>query len=211
MLGAIEHMKRFDDQPAAWSFGTWKNLKTANNHEEYWLSSTAIALEYHGKDLAAKGAALHAALDRLGYAHVIFDSMTRKGEATVSVMIPLTEAVNKGQYARLAKVLMSEINEYRAADGNCAMTHLCHVHSESEIVAHEGAILAPMAKIKETKDLYQGQDPNAFCGAGKRAIPHITPPTFTSHDDLFVWTKTDVEIARDDADAILAKIGLKLN
>ncbi|MGA1849496.1 hypothetical protein VH570_01495 [Sphingobium sp. HT1-2] len=211
MEGLIKQMAKFTDQPQAWSFSKWKTNKGANNHAEYWISAGAIALEYRGKDLAKKAVALHEAADNLGYAHIVMDSMSRKGEATVTIIFPLTEHVNEGQYARLAKVLMSELDVYQAADGNCAMTHLIHVHKDCAIIRYDGAVLAPGAKIKETAKLYQSMDANQFCGAGKRAIPHIVEPTFTSHDGLFEWSNTDEEKAQKTADELLATIGVKLN
>lgn len=211
MAGAIELMKTQDDQPQAWSFGNWKSTKNVNNHKDNWIEATAIGLEYHGKDLAAKAQALHDAAEALGYAHAIFDTMSRKGDASVTIMFPLSEAINEGQYARLAKVLMCEINEYRAADGNCAMTHLFHIHPETTIMAYEGAVLAPKAKIKETRDLYQSKDPNEFCVGGKRAIPHLVDPIITSHDGLFSWATTPAEKAQQlEADLLLKSIGVHL-
>lgn len=210
MVGAIDLMKRDSNQPEAWSFGKWKTVKAANNHAEYWLGANAIGLEYRGKDLAAKAATLHEKADALGYAHCLFDTMTRKGEATVTIMFPLTESINEGQYARLAKVLMSELDEFNAADGNCAMTHLFHVHSGSAVHAYEGAVISPKAKIKETAKMYQNLDPNYYCGAGKRAAPHICMPTFTSHEGLFEWSPTSSEKAQATADELLKSIGVNL-
>lgn len=211
MDGLTKQMQKFPDEPQAWSFGQWKSVKAANNHAEYWLNATAIGLEYRGKDLAAKAKALHEKAEALGYAHVLFDTMTRKGEATVTIMFPLTESINEGQYARLAKVLMSELDEYLAADGNCAMTHLFHVHAGTAVHRFDGAVIAPKAKIKETAKLYQSMDANQFCAGGKRAIPHIVEPTFTSHDGLFEWAASPVEKAQQTADQLLASIGVKLS
>lgn len=211
MSGAIDQMKHFDDQPEAWSFGKWKPVKSANNHAKYWLSASAIGLEYRGSDLIAKATALHEKAEQLGYAHCLFTSKTRSGEATVTIMFPLTESINEGQYARLAKVLMSELDEYKAADGNCAMTHLFHVDRNSEVMAFEGAVIAPKTKIKETAKLYQSMDPNTFCSGGKRAAPHLNEPTFTSHDGLFEWSPTPSEKAQATADELLASVGVRLD
>ncbi|WP_168708727.1 hypothetical protein [Sphingobium sp. PAMC28499] len=211
MDGLIQLMGKFTAEPAAWSFGEWKGSKAANNHAEFWLSASAIGLEYRGKDLSAKAAALHEKAEALGYAHIIFDSMTRKGEDTVTIVFPLTEAINEGQYARLAKVLMSELDEYLAADGNCAMTHLFHVHERTAVQRFDGAVIAPKAKIKETAKLYQSMDPNQYCAGGKRAVPHLVEPTYTSHDGLFEWAPSEAEKAQRTADELLASIGVKLS
>jgi hypothetical protein len=211
MAGAAKLMKTQKNQPQAWSFGNWKSTKNVSNHKDNWNSATAIGLEYRGKDLAAKAQALHDAADELGYAHAIFNTMTRKGEATISIMFPLTETINEGQYARLAKVLMCELGVYLAADGNCAMTHLFHIHEDAQVIQYEGAVLAPKAKIKETRDLYQSKDPNEFCVGGKRAIPHLVDPIITSHDGLFTWATTPAEKAQQlEADLLLKSIGVHL-
>ncbi|BBF70107.1 hypothetical protein [Sphingomonas bisphenolicum] len=206
----MKQMANFTNEPAAWSFSEWKNLKATNNTSEYWLAATAIVLEYRSKDLAQIGETLHEKASALGYAHILMDSLSRKGERTATIVFPLTERVNKEQYARLAKVLMSELNVFHAADGNCAMTHLIHVDETCQQAVVDGAVIVPRAKIKETERLYQNMDPNYFCAGGPAAAVHIAPPVVTSHDGMFEWAPSGVEKAQMTADAVLASIGVSL-
>jgi len=210
MNGLMKQMTHFTSEPTAWSFSEWKPLKSANNSSEYWLSATAVVLEYRGKDLPQVAADLHTRASELGYAHILMDSRSRKGEATMTIVFPLTERVNKDQYARLAAVLSEELGQYRAAEGNMAATHLIHVDERCQQAVIEGAIIAPRAKIKETEKLYQSFDPRRFEAAGPVAGVQIGQPTFTSHDGLFEWSTTDEERAAMDADQLLRSIGADL-
>ncbi|OAH42747.1 hypothetical protein AX777_05785 [Sphingobium yanoikuyae] len=211
MYGAIEQMKKFDKEPTAWGFGLYTTAQGTLNEADYWLETKTLLLPFHAKDRAKKRQELHEAAEKLGYAHVIFDTISSKGEPTVSIIVPLTEAINAKQYARLVTVLGFELGHWRAAKGYSAMTHLVHVDQNCVVESYDGAILAPKAKIKETAKMYQNIDKDYFCAAGPRAIPHLVEPTFTSHDGLFEWTPTETEKAIQTADQLLATIGVKLN
>lgn len=210
MTGLIQQMKRYTTEPAAWSFSEWRNTKATNNTLEYWQSATAIVLEYRGKDHSQVATDLYEKAQSLGYAFILMDSLSRKGEQTVTIIFPLSEAVNKEQYARLASVLSEELGQYRAAEGNMAATHLIHVDERCSLHMEDGAILAPRQKIKETEKLYQTMDPKRFEAAGPFAGVQIAEPVIT-HGGLFEWAETAQDKAQRTADELLASIGVKLD
>lgn len=185
LLGLLKHMATFTDEPAAWSFSEWKG-KGSNNTKDNWIAATAVVLEYRGKDLAQVASELHTRATELGYAHLLMDSLSRKGEKTITIIFPLTESINKDQYARLASVLSEELGQYRAAEGNMAATHLVHVDKDCSVAALAGAIISPRHKIKETEKLYQSMDPRRFEAGGPAAAVQIVAPVVT-HDGLFDW------------------------
>jgi len=207
MDGLMHQMQMHHDEPTAWSFSEWRR---GNNTSEYWLRATAVVLEYRGKDLAQVTTELNAKATNLGYAHILMDSLTRNGEQTISIVFPLTEAIDKKQYARLASVLMEELGQYRAADGNMACTHLIHIDARCEQAFIPGAVIAPRAKIKETEAAYQNMDPKRFEAGGSAAGVHLVAPITTSHDGMFEWTPNAAEKAQIDANALLASIGVDL-
>ena len=197
--GLLKQMAHFPDEPAAWSFSEWKG-KGCNNHKENWLSASAVVLEYRGKDLAQVAADLNTRAKSIGYAHLLLDSLSRKGEKTITIIFPLTENVNKDQYARLAAVLSEELGQYRAAEGNMAVSHLIHMDKDCAIHLEEGAVIAPRQKIKETEKLYQSMDPRRFEAGGPSAGAQIAEPCVT-HDGLFDWGTPK------DADELLRSLG----
>ena len=206
--GLLRQMSKFNDEPAAWSFSEWKG-KGSNNTADNWLGSTAIVLEYRGKDLSQVAADLHTRARELGYAFLIMDSLSRKGEKTITIIFPLTERINKDQYARLASVLSEELGQYRAAEGNMACSHLIHVDKDCSLAAIEGAVIAPRQKIKETEKMWQSMDPRRFEAGGPAAAVHLSAPVVT-HDGMFVWTDTPEEKAAKTADELLRSIGVSL-
>lgn len=211
MDGLMTQMNTYVDEPTAWSFSEWRPAKSTNNTLEYWQAGTAIVLEYRGTDQPATVAAeLHAKANALGYAHILMDSLSRKGATTITIVFPLTESVSKEQYARLASVLMEELGQYRAAAGNMACTHLIHVDRTCGQVICDGAVIAPRAKIKETEKAYQNMDCKRFEAAGAYASAQLAAPTMTSHDGLFEWKPSPAEAAQLNADALLASIGVQL-
>ena len=202
--GLIKQMQKFTDEPAAWSFSEWKG-KGSNNTLDNWMAATAVVLEYRGKDLSQVAADLHTRANELGYAHIIMDSLSRKGEQTIAIIFPITESINKDQYARLASVLSEELGQYRAAEGNMAVSHLVHVDARCSVAAIDGAVIAPKAKIKETAKLYQSMDPRRFEASSAKAGAQIAEPVFTN-DGLFEFPATPAE----SADALLRSIGVVL-
>lgn len=210
MTGLMKHMGQFTDSPTAWSFSEWRTLKSANNSMEFWLSATAIVLEYRGKDTGQVALDLYNRASDLGYAHILLDSLSRTGEKTVTIVFPLTECVNKDQYARLAAVLSEELGQYRAAKGNMAPTHLIHVDAKCRQAVVDGVVIAPKAKIKQTEKLYQNMDPKRFEAGGPAAGAQVAAPTVTSHEGLFEWTPSDAEQASINAEQLLRSIGADL-
>ncbi|QSR15762.1 hypothetical protein [Novosphingobium sp. KA1] len=194
MTGLIRQMANHAGEPVAWSFSEWRGTKATNNTKEYWQTATAIVLEYRTKDNGAEIAlALHTKATDLGYAHIIMDSLSRKGEPSITVVFPLTESVNAEQYARLAAVLSEELGVYNAAEGNMAPTHLIHVDGRCSQYVADGAVIAPRGKIKETQHLYQSMDPRRFEARSAPAALHLEKPVVTSEDGLFEWPETDAE------------------
>lgn len=210
LFGAVGLMKDFPNEPKAWGFGRYNGKTGSENEKANWVETRTIKLEYYAKDRPQKRRELHEAAERLGYAHCVFDSSDRYGATTVAIILPLTEAINQGQYARLATVFAFELNHWRAVDGYSSMTHLAHVDKDCVIETFEGAVISPSAKIKETKNLYQHINSKHFCAGGPKAVAHLVPPVITSHDGLFEWTATPVETAQRTADELLASIGVKL-
>ncbi|WP_152528130.1 hypothetical protein [Sphingobium lactosutens] len=211
LFGAVTLMKDRPTEPKAWGFGSYVGKKGSENTSDNWRETRTIKLEYHTKDRPQKRRELHEAAERLGYAHCVFDSSDRYGAPTVAIILPLTEAINEGRYARLATVFAFELDHWRAVDGYSSMTHLAHVDQDCVIETFEGAVISPSAKIKETKNLYQNINPKHFCAAGPKAAVHLVEPIFTSHDGLFEWTATATETAQMTADSLLASIGVRLD
>lgn len=204
--GLIQQMKQFRDEPTAWSFSEWSGRGT-NNTIANWIAATAVVLEYRGNDQVQVVADLHTRATDLGYAHIIMNSRSRKGEHTITIVFPLTEAIsNEKQYARLASVLSEELNQYHAASGNMAATHLIEVDADCTVAAIEGAVIAPRQKIKETAKLYQSMNPDRFCAASAKASAQLYEPTVTSHDGLFEFPATPAE----NADAVMRRLGVNL-
>lgn len=188
MDGLQRLMRHYDDEPRAWSFSTWKR---GNNTAKNWVSASAVVLEYRARESAqALALNLHERADSLGYAHLLLDSLSRKGQPTVTIVFPLTQAIDAKQYARLAAVLMEEMNVYCAASGNMAATHLIHREDTSDHLVFDGAVIAPVAKIRETADLYQNMDCTRFEAASPSAALHLADPVCT-HDGLFEWSAHD--------------------
>lgn len=200
--GLFKQLARFPDEPAAWSFSEWKG-RGSNNTLDNWIAATAVVLEYRGSDLSQVAADLNTRAEKLGYAHLIMDSLTRKGDKSITIIFPLTDAVNKDQYARLAAVLSEELGQYSAVEGNMAASHLIHVDQHCAVAVIEGAVISPKAKIKETEKLYQQFDPRRFEAKSAKAGAQIAAPVVT-HDGLFEWTSTPAE----EADALLARLGV---
>jgi len=207
LSGLITQMSKFHDEPAAWSFSSWKNLKNTNNTLDNWISASAIVLEYRAKDPAKVAANLYTKAVQYGYAHILMESMNRKGETTVSIIFPLAENVNKDQYARLAAVLSEELGQYRAAEGNMAVSHLIHVDKNCAAFCIEGAVIAPRQKIKETEKLYQNMDPHRFTASGPQDAVHVGAPIVT-HDGLFEWAETEQEKAQRRTAELMSSMGL---
>ncbi len=210
MSGLIQQMGKFDGEPLAWSFSDWKGPKGGNNSLDHWQAATAVVLEYRTKDAAQTVSDLYDKATALGYAFIIMESLNRNSELTITIIFPLTESVNKDQYARLASVLSEELGQYRAEPGNMAVTHLIHVDKGCQLHQAHGAVIAPRQKIKDTEKLYQNFDPKRFEASSAKAAVHLVEPIVT-HDGLFEWAPTAQDQAQRTADELLASIGVKLD
>jgi hypothetical protein len=212
MVQNISKAKTNRKEPLAWSFSEWHETKETTNKEQFWLRSTAIALEYRYKD---KDQNLLEELNEralaLGEAHTLIDSTDRSGKRTATIVFYLSETVDRGQYARLSKIRMHELGFYGAASGNCAMTHLIHINENSDVLSFEGTIISPRSKIKETSKMYQDRNPDYFCARGPTAAVQLAPQMITSEDNLFEFPLTARERESMNVDAMLLSMGMDLS
>ncbi len=196
-----EHMASFLDQPTAFHFGEWKAGK---NDSKNLVANHTITLEY----LANEGLAerLVAKLNKLDWSYYMFDSFDHVGHSTVTVVVPLATSVDFGQYTRLASILAYQLDEYSAADGFVAHTHLIHFDRRTEIVVRKATLLDPVPYIRKTKNDYQGIRALKY----EKRRPHnahkvhLEEPTWTQDDSgLFAFPETP-------AQRILREAGLPL-
>jgi hypothetical protein len=176
-------------QLQAWSFCQFLSGKMSS---ETWRAGTAIILEYmlaNHDDPATEDRvnALIRGAHRTQLGFFIGDTQTRYFDRTISLVFPLLEPVSPARYARLASVLAAQIDQYEAASGIIAHTHLVHCHQGSSWSWSDGPTISPDSFIRLTKDEAQTIDPQQFERRRPAAAPTQAPTGVDSDDGLFAW------------------------
>ncbi len=209
MDGLVRQLRNYPDEPTGWSFAEWsKGTNIASN----LIGANAIMLEYaRTRDDAEIVTRLHDRAKELGWSFFMIETETKSGN-TITVVWPLTTLINQAQYARLASILVEEMDEYGMEHGCLAATHIVQVHRTSLCVVVPGRPMNPEAEIKRTAKLYQRLNARKYEGTRPaRAITQADDAPQAVEDGLFVFFETPAEKAQREALEVMARFGFAPN
>ncbi|MGW8278902.1 hypothetical protein ACWGK7_05340 [Sphingomonas aurantiaca] len=153
---------------------------------------------------------LHDRAEDLGWAHFLIDTEAKSGN-TITIVFPLTSAIDQAQYARLASILAEQLDEYRMEHGCLAATHIVQVHRTTSPVVFTGTAMDPLKEIKRTAKMYQRLNARKYEGtrpSGKLLTQSEDAPQ-AIEDGLFVFFETPQEKTQREALEVMARYGFQ--